>query len=597
MPSVPAPPAEPLLPSAQDPLVAGAVTALGGPPGRRARLGERRLMSPVRWLVVLTLLTSALGFWQKAPCRVHDWAQEYQYTRVCYTDVLALYYSEQLNVGDRPYLDEPVEYPVVIGGAMAVVASVTDRVARALPGDRVADAERALAAAEREAQSDPGRIRAAQSELDAALVGARARTFYDLTWVLLTACAVVVVVTTARLAGRRRLWDAALVAVAPGLLVHASTNWDLIAVALAGLGLLAWARRQPVLAGLLLGLGTATKLYPLLFVVPLLALCWRAGRLRAGVATTVTLLVTAGLLTLPVYLVSPSFAEIDGRQVWVAASPLDRFGTQGLAALAPHTTGTAEGRSVEGVNAVYRFVQLNQERPADWDSLHYALQRTRGAVEGPLAGAYDGLASLVVGQPGSPVARLNLSVAIGTVLVLALVVLLAVRAPRRPRLPQLLFLTVFGFLLVNKVWSPQYVLWLLPLAALARPRWGPFLAWQATEVAVLFTRFYYFLSFPQGENDQSSEGLPVQWFLSCVVVRDLALLALAVAVVRDVLRPGRDLVRATGDDDPAGGVLAGRPDRGAAGEDDAGKDHAGDDSTGADEPGADEPGAARPVSA
>ena len=32
-------------------------------------------------------------------------------------------------------------------------------------------------------------------------------------------------------------------------------------------------------------------------------------------------------------------------------------------------------------------------------------------------------------------------------------------------------------------------------------------------------------------------------------------------VVRDVLRPERDAVRALGDDDPAGGLLDGAPDR------------------------------------
>ena len=47
---------------------------------------------------------------------------------------------------------------------------------------------------------------------------------------------------------------------------------------------------------------------------------------------------------------------------------------------------------------------------------------------------------------------------------------LALVADRRPRLPQLAFLVVAAFLLTNKVYSPQYVLWLLPLAVLARPR-------------------------------------------------------------------------------------------------------------------------------
>lgn len=549
------------LPSTGDPFVAGAVTALGGPPGPRARLGERRWLSPLRCLVLLALLTSALGFWQKAPCRVHDWSQEYQYTRACYTDVLALYYSEQLDQNARPYLDHPVEYPVVIGGAMAMVASVSDDVARALPGGRVADAQDRLSAARAQGPGPPADLQAAQASLDTALAGARARSFFDLTWVLLTICAVVVVVTTARLAGRRRLWDAALVAVAPGLLLHATTNWDLIAVALAGLGLLAWARRNPLLAGVLLGLATATKLYPVVFLVPLLALCWRADRLRAGLTTAMALVATAAAVTLPVYLASPSFAELDGRQVAVAASPLSRFAAEGLAALSPHTLGAASGRPVEGVNAVYRFVELNAQRPADWDSLHYALQRTRAGLPGPLHGTYDAFAGLVLGPPGTGVGRLNVSVAVGTLLAAALVVLLALRAPRRPRLPQLLFLAVAGFLLFNKVWSPQYVLWLLPLAALARPRWRPFLAWQAAEAGLLFARFYFFVSLPAGTSDQASEGIDPAWFLSAVLVRDLALLALVAAVVRDVLRPAADVVRADGVDDPAGGVLSGAPDR------------------------------------
>ena len=62
---------------------------------------------------------------------------------------------------------------------------------------------------------------------------------------------------------------------------------------------------------------------------------------------------------------------------------------------------------------------------------------------------------------------------------------LGMLAPTPPRLAQLGFLVVAGFLLVNKVYSPQYVLWLLPLAVLARPRWRDLLIWQAGEL------FYY----------------------------------------------------------------------------------------------------------
>ena len=47
---------------------------------------------------------------------------------------------------------------------------------------------------------------------------------------------------------------------------------------------------------------------------------------------------------------------------------------------------------------------------------------------------------------------------------------------------------VAAFLIFSKVWSQQFVLWLLPAGVLARPRWGAFLAWQVAEVC-------YFLAF------------------------------------------------------------------------------------------------------
>ena len=57
------------------------------------------------------------------------------------------------------------------------------------------------------------------------------------------------------LAGRR-IWDAALVAGSPILIFQAFTNFDALATALATGGMLAWARRRPVLAGVLLGAPT-----------------------------------------------------------------------------------------------------------------------------------------------------------------------------------------------------------------------------------------------------------------------------------------------------------------------------------------------------
>ncbi|HUR51124.1 MAG TPA: glycosyltransferase 87 family protein [Mycobacteriales bacterium] len=534
----------PVLPSADDPVVAGAVEAIGGPPGRYARLGERRFWTPVRVLLALTLLTCLLGWLQKEPCRDGStWVHEHQYTRACYSDVVALYSAEGLSEGKTPYYDHPVEYPVVIGGVMHVSARLAEFFTPAQDGKNAAYREGI----------------------------ARGKRFFDITWGLLTACALVVVVTTARLAGRRP-WDAAMFALAPSLVIHGTTNWDLVAVALSGMALCAWASRRPVLAGVLLGVATATKLYPVLFLLPLVMLCLRARRLRPALATAVATALTAAAVTLPVYLTSPSYAEVEGKQVEVLGSPLSRLGDEGLSALDPTScvvaTTTAPVRvlgtrcggepsagttSHKATNAVYRFFDLNSTRPADWDSLYLQLQHLR-TDHGFLKGPRNALADLVTDH-SSPPKKLNGMIALLGLLLVAALGLLVAKAPRRPRLPQLLFLMVTGFLLLNKVDSPQYVLWLVPLAVLARPRWRPFLAWQAAEVLVVFSRFYFFVG-----NDKPGQGITIDWFFAAVLLRDALLVGYAGLVVRDVLRPEHDVVRRDGVDDPAGGVLDGAPD-------------------------------------
>ena len=62
---------------------------------------------------------------------------------------------------------------------------------------------------------------------------------------------------------------------------------------------------------------------------------------------------------------------------------------------------------------------------------------------------------------------------------------LIMMAPRRPRFGAMAFLVVVAFLLTNKVYSPQYVLWLLPLLILARPQWRDWLIFTAGELLLL----------------------------------------------------------------------------------------------------------------
>jgi uncharacterized membrane protein len=114
---------------------------------------------------------------------------------------------------------------------------------------------------------------------------------------------------------------------------------------------------------------------------------------------------------------------------------------------------------------------------------------------------------------------------------------LGLAAPRTPRLAQLGFLVVAGFLLVNKVYSPQYVLWLLPLAALARPRWRDQIIWQAGELFYFACVWWYLGGFlaPAGGDDAGA-----YWI--AILVRMAAELYLVAVVARDVLRPAHDPV-------------------------------------------------------
>ncbi len=570
--SRPTAPARRVSPSGEDPVVAGASMLIGGPPGAHARIGvNRSWWTPLRVLMAFTVLICLLAYAQKAPCRdTRNWSHEYQYTRMCYSDVVALYGQEGLANGKRPFLDYPTEYPPLIGAAMQFASSVAGFASPSQPVYR----------------DDGGRQVVASYTIDH-----RTATFYDVTALLFLVAACVAVFATALTAGRARAFDAALVALAPVLVLHLMTNWDILAVAFAAAGLLAWSRRAPTLAGILIGLGAATKFYPVLFLLPLAVLTLRAGRIRPFVRTFVATVVTALAVWVPLWLVAGYFKgdERVGDSIWTTLwAGGDWFGKLG-------------GHWGDGTNAMLRFVDLNSERGPDWDSLAFATTWLASSFSTHMFGAVHLLTMAVVGialaviaiaatsrwpawrwpivlvactgwllvaacvpavltdvrEHGIPTGKLNIISIVVLAMLLLGIAALGWFAPRRPRLPQLLFLTIAVFLLTNKVFSPQYTLWLVPLAALARPRWPAFLAWQASEAYVLLTRFLHFVY----NDTNGASGIDRGWFVSAVVIRDLTLCVFASLVVREILRPELDVVRVTGADDPAGGVLDGAADR------------------------------------
>jgi len=328
---------------------------------------------------------------------------------------------------------------------------------------------------------------------------ARGREFYDVTVALLAVCLVVGVLATAYCAGRNWRWTGLLVALSPGLVLAAFINWDLLAMALTMAALAAWAARRPVVAGLLLGLAVATKFYPVICVVPLFVLCLRAGRLREFWLTAGSAAAAWLAVNLPVLLAAPAG--------WAT------------------------------------FYIFNAKRWVDWGSVWYFFQAEHWPVLGGLSLATINIAS----------AAIFLAACVG-------VAVLALAAPRRPRLPQLIFLLTAAFLLTNKVWSPQYVVWLVPLVVLARPRLGGYLIWQAAEVAYFYAIWGYLIFVTPDPHASGAVG-PGLYF-TALLARFCSVLLLSALVIRDIIRPERDVIRADGDtDDPAGGVLDGAPDR------------------------------------
>jgi uncharacterized membrane protein len=329
---------------------------------------------------------------------------------------------------------------------------------------------------------------------------ARGRDFYYVTVVMLAVCLLAGVLATAATADREgdgAGWKAALlVALSPALILAAFVNWDLFAMALAAGGLAAWAARRPYLAGVLLGLAVATKFYPLLFFGALLLVCLRAGKMR-------------------------EFGQAFGAALaaWLVVN---------LPVAIPATAGWA------------RFYAFSRDRGADWGSVWYLFEHYNVPVLGD-----SGQSALNLMSSGS------FAVACIAIAVLALA------APRRPRLSQLCFLLLAAFLILNKVWSPQYVIWLVPLAVLARPRIWPYVFWQLAEVAYFFGIWGYFVNLYQAPS-----GITANWYFVILAARLLTVGVLAGAMVADILHPERDRVRVSGlNDDPSGGVLDGAPDR------------------------------------
>jgi len=431
-------------PTREDPLTAAVSEVVGGPVGTRVG-ASRSWWTPLRVLLVLAALASALGMVSKGACAADGFVGgESSLTHLCSSDVASAWDAEGLDALAWPWSGDPAlreRYAVTTQpAAVGLVAWGAAGVTRLLVG------------------GDPGPD--------------HARVVF--TAVVAVGLAVLAMLATAALAGvrRRRPWDAACFAVAPVLVLSGVVSWDLLAVAAVAGAWWAWARDRPVLAGLLLGLGVAAGVWPVLVLGALLLVLVRRREPARVLPTAVTALATWGLVNAPAF--------VTGRAQWERA----------WAGAFPASPG-------------------------------------EGSVWTVLVAATPLGASTAVVLAWGLVALWCLGV---TVLVLG--------GATTPRVSQVALLLVAGVTLLGPAHPPSHALWLLPLAALARPRWRDLLVWQAGEVvSFAMTGWWLAGELAPGAGDEAG----TYWI--AVAVR-LACTAWLVAVVlHDVRRPAGDPVR------------------------------------------------------
>ncbi|ALC07025.1 hypothetical protein CDES_13475 [Corynebacterium deserti GIMN1.010] len=445
-------------PGDSEPVARDFINAIGGRLGRFAQVGTQRFWTPLRVLITTSLVFLSFGFLTKANCiqgtRGADgaislnWSGNRQYTSACYNDIVPLYGGRGLDSPGFPYafswvegdLTRYMEYPV-LGGIFQWFCAVVTRflypVVEAIPGHTLPESGLYF------------------------IITALVMSFF---WVL-------VIRMMVELTGNR-VWDTVLVAASPLVAVHAFTNWDIPAIAAVVAAMVAVKRGNPLWAGVLIGLGTAFKLWPLYLLGAYLVLAARNKTWRPFISMTVAAAIT-----------------------WLVAN---------VPVMIAHS------------HAWNEFLRLNRERGAEWTTIYQVLDRN------------------LVWDLNNPTVLNVVSFVLFAGSCVAILIL-GLKVERQPRVAELAFLIVAAFLLFNKVWSPQYSLWLVPLAVLAVPQWKVLFPWMVVDAMVWPILMWHML----GEENM---GLPHEMLDLIVISRDGFIAAMMVLVIRQMMGRRVDLV-------------------------------------------------------
>lgn len=275
-----------------------------------------------------------------------------------------------------------------------------------------------------------------------------------------------------------------VVAMAPSL----TFRYDLLPALLAAAAVLAATRGRAGWAGVLLGLGGLAKVYPLV-LVPILGLVW----LTAGDRPRLVTFIASVGFTLAIVLLP--FSLLTGDTVW-------------------------------------SFMTYQAGRGLQLESVTAGLILLVSAIRGAQASLVNEFGAVHVGGPGADVfltiQPLLLVLAPAVAAALGLIILRSDRSRLGMIRPQtivaLALATIALFIVTNRVISVQYVVWLLPLAAMLSRR----KFWTTVAIAVLSMAVHPV--FYDGLIDQELGVIVI------LCLRNALLLALPLWILADLLR-------------------------------------------------------------
>ena len=161
-----------------------------------------------------------------------------------------------------------------------------------------------------------------------------------------------------------------------------------------------------------------------------------------------------------------------------------------------------------------RFYQLNFDRGTDWGSLWYALSSL-----------------------GIPIGNTNFFALLALLIAVLVISLLIFATKETMHLAQISFIVLALVMIASKVYSPQYILWLVPLAVIAmttRKDLHAFWIWQIAEV-IYHVAIWQHLATVTG----AKFGLPLTGYALISLVRIAACLYFVIVLIKKASRGGQ----------------------------------------------------------